>query len=83
MDGTRWAEWARSARDDYLASLRHGRMPGGLDLGEVMAVLRGRLPEDAIVAGGAGNFSVRAHRCYQPGRRPRRLLSAESSVISP
>jgi acetolactate synthase-1/2/3 large subunit len=57
-------EWTEAARADYLAGLRHRAMPGDLDLGEAMAVLRERLPEDAIIASGAGNFTVWAHRFY-------------------
>ena len=41
------------------------RCPGTLDLGEVMAWLRERLPDDAILTNGAGNFSVWAHRFYE------------------
>ena len=40
-------------------------MPGDLDLGDVMEVLRGRLPVDAILTCGAGNFTVWAHRFYE------------------
>ncbi len=34
-------------------------------MGEVMATLRERLPADAMLANGAGNFSVWAHRFYE------------------
>jgi acetolactate synthase I/II/III large subunit len=64
VDGSRWAGWTESARADYLASLEHRRGPGALDLGDVMAHLRERLPADAIVTSGAGNFTVWAHRFY-------------------
>jgi acetolactate synthase-1/2/3 large subunit len=37
-------------------------MEGPLDLGEVMAFLRRRLPADAVQTCGAGNFTVWAHR---------------------
>jgi acetolactate synthase-1/2/3 large subunit len=37
-------------------------MEGPVDLGEVMAFLRRRLPGDAIQTCGAGNFTVWAHR---------------------
>ncbi len=37
-------------------------MEGPVDLGEVMAILRRRLPPDAIQTCGAGNFTVWAHR---------------------
>jgi acetolactate synthase-1/2/3 large subunit len=58
----RWREWTRSARADYEANLRHEPMEGPVDLGEVMAFLRRRLPPDAIQTCGAGNFTVWAHR---------------------
>jgi acetolactate synthase-1/2/3 large subunit len=58
----RWKDWARDARADYEANLRHEPMDGPVDLGEVMAFLRRRLPADAIQTCGAGNFTVWAHR---------------------
>jgi acetolactate synthase-1/2/3 large subunit len=58
----RWREWTESARADYEANLRHEPMEGPVDLGEVMAFLRRRLPPDAIQTCGAGNFTVWAHR---------------------
>lgn len=58
----RWREWARAARVDYEANLRLESMEGPVDLGEVMAFLRERLPADAIQTCGAGNFTVWAHR---------------------
>ena len=53
------------ARADYLDNLRHSPAPGDLDMGEVMATLRDRLPADAVLASGAGNFTVWAHRFYE------------------
>ena len=58
----RWREWTRAARADYEANLRHEPVEGPIDLGEIMAFLRGRLPPDAIQTCGAGNFTVWAHR---------------------
>jgi acetolactate synthase I/II/III large subunit len=58
----RWLEWTQAARADYEANLRHEPMEGPVDLGEIMAFLRGRLPGDAIQTCGAGNFTVWAHR---------------------
>ncbi|HXG76879.1 MAG TPA: thiamine pyrophosphate-binding protein [Gaiellaceae bacterium] len=58
----RWRSWTEAARADYEANLRHEPMEGPVDLGEVLAVLRRRLPEDAIHTCGAGNFTVWAHR---------------------
>jgi acetolactate synthase-1/2/3 large subunit len=65
LDGARWAEWAAAARTDYEQYLRHDPMPGALDLGEVFAHLRARLPADAIVTNGAGNYTAWCHRFLQ------------------
>ena len=40
-------------------------MEGDVDLGEIMAFLRQRLPGDAVQTCGAGNFTVWAHRFAQ------------------
>lgn len=58
----RWGEWTRAAREDYEANLLHEPMEGPVDLGEIMAFLRRRLPADTIQTCGAGNFTVWAHR---------------------
>lgn len=58
----RWREWTAAARTDYEENLRHEPMEGPVDLGEIMAFLRRRLPADAIQTCGAGNFTVWAHR---------------------
>ena len=60
-----WNEWTRAARRDYLAWIKPGPMPGQLDLGEVMTRLGQRLPADAIITNGAGNYAVWVHRFYQ------------------
>jgi acetolactate synthase I/II/III large subunit len=80
LDGSRWREWTAGARADYLDNLRHPSMPGPVDLGEAMAVLRDRLPEDAIVTNGAGNFSVWVHRFYE-FRRYRTCLAPTSGAM--
>src|SRR5262249_17382427 len=61
VDSTSWRDWTHAAREDYLANLKHAPMPGPVDLGEVVAFLRKRLPENAIVTNGAGNYSGWVH----------------------
>ncbi len=51
-------EPAAAAHAHYLDYLRPPATPGRLQLGEVMAHLRERLPVDAIVTNGAGNYAV-------------------------
>jgi acetolactate synthase-1/2/3 large subunit len=80
LDGSRWAAWTRAARTDYEDNLRHTPMAGPVDLGEAMAVLRRRLPDDAILTNGAGNFTVWAHRFYE-FRRFRTCLAPTSGSM--
>jgi acetolactate synthase I/II/III large subunit len=80
LDGSRWAERTAAARADYLDNLRHPPARGDVDLGEVMALLRDRLPDDAILTNGAGNFSIWAHRFYE-FRRYRTCLAPTSGAM--
>jgi acetolactate synthase I/II/III large subunit len=65
VDGAHRAGWVEEARRDYLANLRNDPVPSEVDLGEVLAHLRERLPEDAVLTNGAGNFTVWCHRFYE------------------
>ncbi len=65
VDSSRWRDWTHAAHADYIANLAHGAMAGAVDLGEIMAFLRKRLPQDAIVTNGAGNYSGWVQRFYQ------------------
>ena len=65
VDSSRWRSWTHRGREDYLENLKHGVMPGALDLGDVMAFLRKRLPGNAIITNGAGNYSGWVQRFYQ------------------
>jgi acetolactate synthase-1/2/3 large subunit len=65
VDGAHRARWVAESRRDYLANLQHDPMPGDLELGEVMAHLRERLDEDAVLTNGAGNYTVWCHRFYE------------------
>ena len=80
VDSSAWRARTEQAHADFLDSLRRGPMPGDLDMGEVMAVLRSRLPDDAILTNGAGNFSVWAHRFYE-FRRFRTQLAPTSGAM--
>lgn len=64
VDGSHRADWIESAHTDFLVSLQPKRGPGALDLGDVMQHLRERLPDDAILTNGAGNYTVWCHRFY-------------------
>jgi acetolactate synthase-1/2/3 large subunit len=78
--GSGWAAWTEAARGNYLAWVRPWPAPGRLDLGQVMAMLRERLPDDAIVASGAGNYTGWVHRYFQ-FRRPGTQLAPKSGSM--
>jgi acetolactate synthase-1/2/3 large subunit len=70
VDGGAWKSWREQARADYLEWTRPAANPGKVQLAEIVAWLRERLPEDAIVANGAGNFAQWIARFYRyPGLR--------------
>ena len=90
--GDAWAAWTEAARSNYQAwvrpwpaegpaaggSARPG--PGGVDLGQALAALRERLPDDAIVASGAGNYSVWVHRYFQFRRHGTQLAPKSGAM---
>lgn len=80
LDATAWGAAAEQARAEYVGNMRHRPAPGELDMGEVMAFLRDRLPDDALLCNGAGNFSVWAHRFYE-FRRFRTQLAPTSGAM--
>ncbi len=59
-----WAAATAQAHADELAWRAPTRIPGELQLGEVVAALAARLPEDTIVTNGAGNYAIWANRHY-------------------
>jgi acetolactate synthase I/II/III large subunit len=65
VDGSARTEWVAEGRAAYLANLQHAPLPGDLQLGDVVAHLRERLPDDAVITNGAGNYTVWAHRFYE------------------
>lgn len=57
-----WSAETEAARADYVAWNAPVHAQGSLQLAEILASLRQRLPSDAILANGAGNFSAWVHR---------------------
>jgi acetolactate synthase-1/2/3 large subunit len=79
-DGAARRARVEEAHAAYLASLEHRPTPGELDLGEVIAHLRERLPADAVITNGAGNYSVWAHRFYRFRRYGTQLAPCSGSM---
>ena len=59
-----WAGSAAQAHEAWQAWRKPLPMPGDVQLGEVMDQLRERLPDDAIVTNGAGNYATWLHRHF-------------------
>lgn len=64
LEGARWSDWLHRCRAAYEAFHAPGPETPGLDLSRVMTHLRARLPDDAIVTNGAGNYNIWLHRYF-------------------
>ncbi|MFG1465086.1 thiamine pyrophosphate-binding protein [Xanthobacter sp. DSM 24535] len=60
-----WAGAREALRSSFLAWTTPPAIPGALQMGAVMEVLRARLPADAILANGAGNFAIWPNRFHR------------------
>ena len=65
LDGARWRGRTRQARAEYEDWTVPQKIPGRLQYAEVVKWLDANLPEDVILAGGAGNFSGWVHRYFR------------------
>ncbi|MEK7360716.1 MAG: thiamine pyrophosphate-binding protein, partial [Pseudomonadota bacterium] len=80
VESKTWREWTASARADYLEWTKRKVMPGKVQLWDIVDFLKRRLPADAILANGAGNFSSWLHRFY-PHRMFRTQLAPTSGAM--
>ena len=58
IDGTTWADRTRRANLAYRATLEPTPVPGPVQMGEIAAWLNARLPENALICNGAGNYAT-------------------------
>jgi acetolactate synthase-1/2/3 large subunit len=68
VDASRWRNSTRAANADYREWAGRRENPGAVQMWEIVDFLRQRLPADAILANGAGNFSGWFHRFYRHTR---------------
>jgi acetolactate synthase I/II/III large subunit len=80
VDGHAWRTWRAAARADYRAHLVHQPTGAAVDLGAVFAFLRERLPDDAVLTNGAGNYTAWVHR-FTRYRRYRTQLAPTSGAM--
>ncbi|WP_415756859.1 thiamine pyrophosphate-binding protein [Pseudomonas sp. LT1P18] len=59
------SEWTRTLNKSYRENLQHSPSPGDVQMAEIIEWLNHRLPDDAILTNGAGNYAVWLQRFYQ------------------
>lgn len=80
VDGSRWADWAEAIHKDYEIQTLPTRSAGHVQMSEILAHLREALPDNAIVANGAGNYTVWIHRFYRYRRFGTQLAPIAGSM---
>jgi acetolactate synthase-1/2/3 large subunit len=80
VDSSRWSAETAKAHAEYEATLTATAQPGALDMGLVMRIVRDRLPVDAIVTNGAGNYATWVHRYYRFRRFRSQLAPVSGSM---
>lgn len=80
VDSPSWSAWASAARAAYESYLEPQPAPGDVDFGEIMRWLDETLPDDAIIANGAGNFTIWIHRFFRY-RQYRTQLAPQSGSM--
>ncbi len=77
----RWAAETPRAHADFIGwTEKPTAVPGRVNLGEVIAGLRDRLPVDAIICNGAGNYSIWVHRYTRYRRYGTQLAPVSGSM---
>ena len=72
--------WRSQARKGFEATLDAPAQPGPVDMVRIMAHLRNRLPDDAILTNGAGNFASWPGKFFLYGP-DQRLLAPQSGAM--
>jgi acetolactate synthase I/II/III large subunit len=77
----RWRNEAALAHADFLAwTEKPTAVPGPVNLGEIIVALREKIPPDAVICNGAGNFSVWVHRYARYRRYGTQLAPISGSM---
>jgi len=70
----------RAAHDEFLEHARPTQSPGPVQLAEIVSDLRAKLPAEAIVTNGAGNYSIWVHRFWRYRRYRTELAPTSGSM---
>jgi acetolactate synthase I/II/III large subunit len=77
----RWRDDAATLHAAYLAwTEKPTAVPGPVNLGEIVVGLRDKLPADAVICNGAGNFSIWVHRYHRYRRYGSQLAPNAGSM---
>lgn len=76
----KWGDWRAAARADYCAWHKPLTTVGDVDVGAIYDYLRDHMPEEAILANGAGNYSIWLHR-FMPYKSYRSQLAPTSGAM--
>ncbi|GAC1574109.1 MAG: thiamine pyrophosphate-binding protein [Candidatus Elarobacter sp.] len=61
----RWSAWTLAAHDDYVQTLHPPATNAAVDMAKIVRHLDARLPDDAILCNGAGNYTTWLHRFFR------------------
>ena len=75
-----WTGLAEEANADYRKWSAPVMNPGPVQLSRIVAWLRERLPHDAVIASGAGNYSTWVHRFFRHRRFGTQLAPTSGSM---
>jgi acetolactate synthase I/II/III large subunit len=77
----KWRKETPTAHADFLAwTDKPTAVPGPVNLGEIIVGLREKLPADAVICNGAGNFSIWVHRYARYRRYGTQLAPISGSM---
>lgn len=65
LSNRHYDDWTQTLNRNYAENLEPVRSPGNVQMAEIMSWLMTRLPQDAILTNGAGNYCVWVQRFYQ------------------
>lgn len=75
-----WRDWCAAAHADFQAWNTPVTAPGDVQMAEIVAWLAERLPDDAIVCNGAGNYATWVQRFYRYRSHPTQLAPTSGSM---
>ena len=75
-----WSDWTRDARADYEAFTVPLETPGDVKLEQIIAHVSNSVPDDAIIANGAGNYTAFVHRYTQYKSHRSQLANTAGSM---